>query len=188
MISFRTLLLLAFAAVISSCTRSYTIEGTVRDVAEHTLTVKTKELGVVTFLTREAKMRCPAGIHRGSPVEVTISGDITDGFSVADRVVAPEAYNLLIGRWVAPCEENPELLCGFELLEDGEMIEIGDHSIPYNCWRLKDDTISVAESDENLDIDLFDFAHHWHIEELNDSILVISYCGKTKTLVRSERK
>ena len=186
--SFRTLLLLVVAAVISSCGRSYSIEGTVQEVAEHTLTVKTEGLGVVTFLTRDAKMRCPAGIHRGSPVEVTISDVIVDGFAVADRVVAPETYNLLIGRWVAPYEENPELMYGFELLEDGEVIEIGEHSIPYNCWRLKDNTISMAECEENLDIDRFDFAHHWYIEEFDGLTLTISYSGMTRTFARSERK
>ena len=159
-----------------------------QDVAEHTLTVKTESLGVVTFLTREARMRCQAGIHRGSPVVVTISGDIVDGFSVADRVVVPETYNLLIGRWVAPCEENPELMHGFELLEDGEVIAIGEHSIPYHCWHLNGDTLSMAECESNLDADQSDLAHHWHIEHLGEETLTISCCGKTKSFARTSRK
>jgi hypothetical protein len=117
--------------------------------------------------------------------------DIADGFGNARSVVAPEEYNLLIGRWVAPYNspfaENPEMLHGFELLPDGSVIEIGEHSIKYNCWRLRDNKISLAEYVENLDMDSFDFVHHWRIEHLDNSILTISYDGMTKTFARVGR-
>ena len=170
-----------------SCMENHTIEGTVHDVTENTLTVALDEGRMVIFSTRDARMRCPAGIHRGSPVEVTFSDDVSDGFGNADRVVAPETYNRLLGRWVAPCVEDPEMKHGFELLDNGDVIEIGDHSIPYNCWRLDDEEILMAECAENLDGDLCDSAHRWHIESLDHSMLVVGRNGVREAYARSSR-
>jgi hypothetical protein len=185
------ILVFLFTTLFDSCAHHDEVEGVVCEVTDNTLTIKTNDNVLVTFSTRRAKMRCPAGIYPGSPVKVSYMDDIADGFGNARSVVAPEEYNLLIGRWVAPYNspfaENPEMLHGFELLPDGSVIEIGEHSIKYNCWRLRDNKISLAEYVENLDMDSFDFVHHWRIEHLDNSILTISYDGMTKTFARVGR-
>ena len=185
------LVILSVVTMMISCERIQKVEGTVRDITDNTLTISCPDGGIVTFSTRKARFVTPSGIHRGSPVEVSFKSELSDGFGNATRVEAPETYNLLIGRWVAPYNspyaDNPELLHGFELLEDGSVIEIGEHSITYNCWRLRDNRISMAEYVENLDMDSFDFVHHWHIDYLDSSILTISYDGMTKTFARVER-
>ncbi len=175
------------AMLLASCVRPCRVEGTVSDISENTITITTAENAIVTFSTRGAKMCCPAGIHRGSPVIVEFSDDVSDGFGNAERVEAPEEYNLLIGRWIAPCGGNPECMHGFELRPDGEVIEIGDHSILYNYWRYADGTLSLAEAEENLLIDRFDLAHHWTIEHIDHSTLTISGYGRTETFARGER-
>ena len=170
------------AALFSSCTRTSTIEGVVHEVTENTITVTTDGDTKVTFSTRGTKMSCPVGIRRGSPVVVGYSDDISDGFGNARTIKAPETYNLLIGRWEAPCKEMPELKHGFELMEDGSIVEIGDHSIIYCYWKSFDNTLVLSECDD-LEED-FEFCQYWRIESLNQSTLTISRCGQTETFAR----
>ncbi len=178
---------LSVVMLLASCSTSGEVEGKVSDLTENTITVTTAKNEIVTFSTRDAKMCCPAGIHRGSPVTVEFKGEITDGFGCAKRVNAPEDYNLLLGRWIAPCKWAPECMCGFELLPDGTVIEIGDHAILYNCWRFVDGTLSFAEVEECLDEEIFDLAHHWKVEHVDHSTLTLSGYEQTMTFARSER-
>lgn len=182
------LLTLSAAMLLTSCSPSSTIEGTVRNVTEHTITITTEDNANVTFSTRGAKMHCGAGIHRGSPVTIDFKESIADGFGNATRVEAPERYNLLVGRWVAHCEQEPEAVHGFDLLPGGNVVEIGDHSIIYNRWRLDGDTLSLAESDENLDEEIFDLVHHWTIEHLDRSTLTLYGYDQRWSFARSERQ
>ena len=182
-----SILVFLFSTLFDSCTRCDVVEGKVCEVTENTLTITTQCDNKLTFSIRDARMYSPAGIHRGSPVTVTYVDDIVDGFGNARTVNVPESYNLLIGRWVAPCSDNPDVMHGFELLENGDVIEIGSHSIIYNCWRFDGSRLSMAESAENLDVDHFDFAHHWKIEHLDHSMLTISYGGMIETFARVSR-
>lgn len=158
------------------------------DITDNTLTLVCEEGSMITFSTREAQFHCPGGAHKGSPVTVSYCDDISDGFGNAASVEMPERYNLLIGRWLAPCTEEPEKMHGFELCEDGSVLEIGDHSIIYNHWRVTDDdTLSLAETEEGLDCDLFDVAQHWHIDHLDHSTLTISYGEMSESFARKSR-
>ena len=180
-------LVVSAAVLMMSCVQSGRIEGVVRDIAENTITIIAEDDTLVTFSTRGAKFLCDAGIHCGSPVTITFRGDITDGFGNAERVEAPEDYNLLVGRWVASYEDAPEFVHGFELLPDGDVIEIGDHSIIYNCWRYADGVLSLAEEEENLDEEIFDLVNHWQVEHLDRSTLTVSGYGQTWIFARSQR-
>ena len=177
--------------LMMSCAQSGTIEGTVRDITENTITITTDDNTLVTFSTRCAKFRCNAGIHCGSPVTIEFKGEIVDSFGNAVRVDAPEEYNLLIGRWVAPYDspyaEKTDMLHGFELLPDGSVIEIGEHSIIYNYWRYADGKLSLAEYEECLDEEIFDLVNHWQVEQLDRSILTVSGYGWRWMFARSER-
>ena len=181
-----SLVIFALVVFMTSCSQSNRIEGTLREVTENTLTITAEDDRLVTFSTRGARIVAPAGIHCGSPVEVSYADDITDGFGNADRVEFSERYNLLIGRWVTPYKECPDMLHGFELLEDGSIIEIGDHSIIYCFWKSFDDTLVLAEVDD-LDCEPYEFVQHWKIEHLDKSSLTISYCGVTETYSRVSR-
>ena len=132
-----------------------------------------------------------AGIHCGSPVTIEFKGEIVDSFGNAVRVEAPEEYNLLIGRWVAPYDspyaEKTDMLHGFELLPDGSVIEIGEHSIIYNYWRYADGKLSLAEYEECLDEEIFDLVNHWQVEHLDRSTLTVSGYGWRWMFARSER-
>ncbi len=175
------------ALLIVACTQQGKVEGTVSDITENTITIVTTDGSLVTFSTRDAKVTAPAGIHRGSPVTVGFKEEIADGFGNAKRVVVPEEYNLLIGRWMAPCDEYHESMHGFELMPDGEVLEIGDHSIIYNFWKYANGKLSMAEYRNHLDEEIFDMVHHWHIEYLDRSTLTISGYGYNYTFARSSR-
>lgn len=183
----RIFALIAIVATVlfSSCSRRALLEGVVRELTENTITVMTDDQKV-TFSTRGSKMRCPAGIHRGSPVVVSYCDDISDGFGNARTIEAPESYNLLIGRWEAPYEEVPELTHGFELLEDGSIVEIGDHSILYCYWKSFDSTLILSECDD-LSED-FEFCQYWEIVSLSPSMLTISRGGETQTFARTDSR
>lgn len=177
---------LLLALLFIACSQPREIEGVIRDRTEHTLTIAT-ERDVITFSTRGAKIVAPAGIHRGSPVVVAYEGEIADGFGNAERIEVPEEYNLLIGRWMAPCDEYHEEMHGFELMPDGEVMEIGDHSIIYNYWRYADGKLSMAEYKENLDEEIFDLVHHWRVELVDRTTLTISGYGESYIFARTSR-
>ena len=185
------ILVFLFTTLFDSCARHDEVEGVVCEVTDNTLTIKTEQDDLVTFSTRGARVQCPAGIYVGSPVKVGYMDDIADGFGNARSVVAPEEYNLLIGRWVAPYNspfaDNPEMLHGFELLPDGSVIEIGEHSIIYNYWRYADGKLSFAEVEDGLDEEIFDIVNHWKVEHLDNSTLTISGYDLRWTFARSER-
>ncbi len=170
-----------------ACSQLKDVEGTVCDITEHTLTIATESEEVITFSTRGAKIVAPAGVHRGSPVVVSYEGEIADGFGNAERIEAPEEYNLLIGRWLAPSDKYHESMHGFELMPGGEVLEIGDHSIVYNCWKYADGELSMAECREHLDEEIFDLVHHWSIESVDRSMLTISGYGQSYTFARTTR-
>ncbi|MCH5330465.1 MAG: lipocalin family protein [Alistipes sp.] len=186
---FRTIVVAVIASAViavTACGRELSsMEGTVEEVATNTLTVRTVDGGIVTFITTDAVRDCRGGLKVGSPVGVSFAAEPVAGFGTAVRIEAPEEYNLLVGTWVQPNPADETEVQGFELFVRGEAESVNMHTRLVEEWsvcgrRLTLKGLSIGNGTECR------FEERWCIEHLDSETLELRCGSHTERYSRAD--